>query len=254
MAMQMASILSCFIRKWVLVFANVRKIGGLKRSFFVTIGIFANMNEKTIPTIAHKAHPWHGIELGPNCPDELRVFIEIVRTDTVKYEVDKVSGYLSLDRPQKFSNIVPSLYGFIPRSYCGSRMAGLTNEAIARYDVKGDGDPLDICVLTEKDVTHGDIIVKCIPIGGIRLLDHDQADDKIIAVLKDDAVYGHITDIEQLPMEISRRLVHYFTTYKDIPGDSKKRMNFISLYNAKVAKDVIKASLEDYNELMKGKL
>ena len=133
-------------------------------------------------------------------------------------------------------------------------MAGLTNEAIARYDVKGDGDPLDICVLTEKDVTHGDIIVKCIPIGGIRLLDHDQADDKIIAVLKDDAVYGHITDIEQLPMEISRRLVHYFTTYKDIPGDSKKRMNFISLYNAKVAKDVIKASLEDYNELMKGKL
>lgn len=254
MAMQMASILSCFIRKWVLVFANVRKIGGLKRSFFVTIGIFANMNEKTIPTIAHKAHPWHGIELGPNCPDELRVFIEIVPTDTVKYEVDKVSGYLSLDRPQKFSNIVPSLYGFIPRSYCGSRMAGLTNEAIARYDVKGDGDPLDICVLTEKDVTHGDIIVKCIPIGGIRLLDHDQADDKIIAVLKDDAVYGHITDIEQLPMEISRRLVHYFTTYKDIPGDSKKRMNFISLYNAKVAKDVIKASLEDYNELMKGKL
>ena len=138
MAMQMASILSCFIRKWVLVFANVRKIGGLKRSFFVTIGIFANMNEKTIPTIAHKAHPWHGIELGPNCPDELRVFIEIVPTDTVKYEVDKVSGYLSLDRPQKFSNIVPSLYGFIPRSYCGSRMAGLTNEAIARYDVKGD--------------------------------------------------------------------------------------------------------------------
>lgn len=254
MAMQMASILSCFIRKWVLVFANVRKIGGLKRSFFVTIGIFANMNEKTIPTIAHKAHPWHGIELGPNCPDELRVFIEIVPTDTVKYEVDKVSGYLSLDRPQKFSNIVPSLYGFIPRSYCGSRMAGLTNEAIARYDVKGDGDPLDICVLTEKDVTHGDIIVKCIPIGGIRLLDHDQADDKIIAVLKDDAVYGHITDIEQLPMEISRRLVHYFTTYKDIPGDSKKRMNFISLYNAKVAKDVIRASLEDYNELMKGKL
>ena len=231
-----------------------KKIGGLKRSFSATIGIFADMNEKTIPTIAHKAHPWHGIDPGPNCPDELRVFIEIVPTDTVKYEVDKVSGYLSLDRPQKFSNIVPSLYGFIPRSYCGSRMADLTNEAIARYDVKGDGDPLDICVLTEKDVTHGDIIVKCIPIGGIRLLDHDQADDKIIAVLKDDAVYGHITDIEQLPMEISRRLVHYFTTYKDIPGDSKKRMNFISLYNAKVAKDVIKASLEDYKELMKGKL
>lgn len=196
----------------------------------------------------HKAHPWHGIDPGANCPDELKVFIEIVPTDTVKYEVDKASGYLSLDRPQKFSNIVPSLYGFIPRTYCGDKMAAFSNEAIARYDIKGDGDPLDICVLTEKDVTHGDILVNCIPIGGIRLLDHDQADDKIIAVLKADAVYGHYTDIDQLPKDIARRLVHYFTTYKDIPGEPHKRMNFISLYGAEVAKQVIKASLEDYNE------
>ena len=62
---------------------------------------------------AHKAHPWHGISLGNNVPEEVRAFIEIVPTDTVKYEVDKESGYLSLDRPQKFSNIVPSLYGFL---------------------------------------------------------------------------------------------------------------------------------------------
>lgn len=198
--------------------------------------------------ITQKAHPWHGLDLGPDCPDIIRAFIEIVPTDTVKYEVDKASGYLSLDRPQKFSNIVPSLYGFIPRTYCGDKMAALTNEAIARYDVKGDGDPLDVCVLTEKDVTHGDIIVKCIPIGGLRLLDHDQADDKIIAVLKDDAVYGNLTDIDQLPKDISRRLIHYFTTYKDIPGDPKKRMQFISLYNAKTAKDVIMASIADYND------
>lgn len=199
----------------------------------------------------HKAHPWHGIEPGKNFPEELRVFIEIVPTDTVKYEVDKVSGYLALDRPQKFSNIVPSLYGFIPRTYCGPKMASFTNEAIARYDVAGDGDPLDICVLTEKDVTHGDVIVNCIPIGGIRLLDHDQADDKIIAVLKNDAVYGHLTDIDQLPKEISRRLIHYFTTYKDIPGDTKKRMQFISLYGASAAKEIIKASAEDYQDYVK---
>lgn len=201
--------------------------------------------------ITQKAHPWHGIEQGPNFPDELRVFIEIVPTDTVKYEVDKKSGYLSLDRPQKFSNIVPSLYGFIPRTYCGEKMAKFTNEAIARYDVSGDGDPLDVCVLTEKDVTHGDILVNCIPIGGLRLLDHDQSDDKIIAVLKNDAVYGHITDIDNLPKEITRRLIHYFTTYKDIPGDSKKRMQFISLYNAETAKEIIKASMEDYNDYIK---
>ena len=139
---------------------------------------------------AHKAHPWHGISLGKNVPQEVRAFIEIVPTDTVKYEVDKESGYLSLDRPQKFSNIVPSLYGFLPRTYCGPKMAELTNKALVRLDVEGDGDPLDICILTEKDVTHGDIIVKARPIGGLRLLDHNQADDKIIAVLQNDAVYG----------------------------------------------------------------
>ena len=199
---------------------------------------------------SHKSHPWHGISLGDNVPDEVRAFIEIVPTDTVKYEVDKESGYLSLDRPQKFSNIVPSLYGFLPRTYCSARMAELTNTALARYDIEGDGDPLDICVLTEKDVTHGDIIVRARPIGGLRLLDHNQADDKIVAVLKNDAVYGLYNDIEELPLNITRRLIHYFTTYKDIPGETKRRMQFISIYGADVAKDVIRRSMEDYQELI----
>ena len=199
---------------------------------------------------SHKSHPWHGISLGDNVPDEVRAFIEIVPTDTVKYEVDKESGYLSLDRPQKFSNIVPSLYGFLPRTYCSVRMAELTNTALARYDIEGDGDPLDICVLTEKDVTHGDIIVRARPIGGLRLLDHNQADDKIVAVLKNDAVYGLYNDIEELPLNITRRLIHYFTTSKDIPGETKRRMQFISIYGADVAKDVIRRSMEDYQELI----
>lgn len=199
---------------------------------------------------SHKSHPWHGISLGDNVPDEVRAFIEIVPTDTVKYEVDKESGYLSLDRPQKFSNIVPSLYGFLPRTYCSVRMAKLTNTALARYDIEGDGDPLDICVLTEKDVTHGDIIVRARPIGGLRLLDHNQADDKIVAVLKNDAVYGLYNDIEELPLNITRRLIHYFTTYKDIPGETKRRMQFISIYGADVAKDVIRRSMKDYQELI----
>ncbi len=198
----------------------------------------------------HKSHPWHGISLGDNVPEEVRAFIEIVPTDTVKYEVDKESGYLSLDRPQKFSNIVPSLYGFLPRTYCAKKMAELTNTALARYDIEGDGDPLDICVLTEKDVTHGDIIVRARPIGGLRLLDHNQADDKIVAVLKNDAVYGQYNDIEELPLSITRRLIHYFTTYKDIPGETKKRMQFISIYGADVAKEVIKRSMEDYQDLI----
>ena len=199
---------------------------------------------------SHKSHPWHGISLGDNVPDEVRAFIEIVPTDTVKYEVDKESGYLSLDRPQKFSNIVPSLYGFLPRTYCSVRMAELTNTALARYDIEGDGDPLDICVLTEKDVTHGDIIVRARPIGGLRLLDHNQADDKIVAVLKNDAVYGLDNDIEERPLNRTRRLIHSFTTSKDIPGETKRRMQFISIYGADVAKDVIRRSMEDYQELI----
>ena len=203
--------------------------------------------------LAHKAHPWHGISLGEKCPSEVRAFIEIVPTDTVKYEVDKESGYLSLDRPQKFSNIVPSLYGFLPKTYCGPNMAALTNKALVRTDVEGDGDPLDICVLTEKDVTHGDVIVRAHPIGGIRLLDHNQADDKIIAVLHTDAVYGHLTDIEQVPTDIIRRLIHYFTTYKDIPGENTSRMQFVSIYGADVAADVIKRAMTDYDDYMVAK-
>jgi inorganic pyrophosphatase len=117
-------------------------------------------------------------------------------------------------------------------------------------DVDGDGDPLDICVLTEKDVTHGDILVNARPIGGLRLLDHNQADDKIIAVLRSDAVYGHMTDIDQVPMDIIRRLIHYFSTYKDIPGEHTSRMQFISIYGPEVAKDVIVRSMEDYNDLI----
>ncbi len=198
-----------------------------------------------------KSHPWHGIN--PGSAEEVRAFIEIVPTDTVKYEVDKETGYLSIDRPQKFSNIVPSLYGFIPRSYCSSRMAELTNKTLARYDIEGDGDPLDICVLTEKDVTHGDVLVWARPIGGLRLLDNNQADDKIIAVLKNDAVYGGYNDLNELPVEIVRRLIHYFTTYKDIPGETGQRMKFVSIYGSEVAREVINRSFEDYAELVASK-
>ncbi len=193
-----------------------------------------------------KAHPWHGIGLGENSPREVTVFIEIVPTDTVKYEVDKATGYLSIDRPQKYSNIVPALYGFLPQTYSSTRTAELTNRLLGRNDIEGDQDPLDVVVLTEKDVTHGDIIVKAHPIGGLRLLDHNQADDKIIAVLKDDVIYGHYRDISELPKSVTDRLVHYFTTYKDLPGDKTARMVLTDIYGAETAFEVIGRSVEDY--------
>ncbi|WP_101689714.1 inorganic pyrophosphatase [Dysgonomonas massiliensis] len=199
----------------------------------------------------YKAHPWHGISLGENCPEVVNAFIEIVPTDTVKYEVDKVTGYLSIDRPQRFSNIVPALYGFLPQTYCGDKVAELTNEQMKRTDVKGDGDPIDICVLTEKDITHGDIIVKARVIGGLRLLDQDKADDKLIAVLEGDAIYSSYQDIKDVPFMVIDRLRHYFTTYKDIPGEKEPRCVLLHIYNAATARDVVRRAADDYQNLIK---
>ena len=119
----------------------------------------------------------------------------MVSTDTVKYEIDKESGYLRVDRPQKFSNVVSALYGFIPQTFCGDKVGEYTQKKTKRKSVKGDGDPIDICVLTEKTLAHGDLLVNALPIGGFRMIDGDQADDKIIAVLQNDTVYGHFKNI-----------------------------------------------------------
>ena len=140
-------------------------------------------------SIRHKAHPWHGIEPGDSAPIIVTAFIEIVPSDTIKYEIDKASGYLRIDRPQKFSNMIPTLYGFIPQTYCAEEVAEYAEMKSGRKVLKGDGDPLDICVLSERSVTHGDIILQAVPIGGFRLLDSGEADDKIIAVMKGDEFY-----------------------------------------------------------------
>lgn len=194
-----------------------------------------------------KAHPWHGVKIGDKVPEVVTCFIEIVPTDTVKYEVDKETGYLSIDRPQKYSNIIPALYGFIPRTYSSDRVAEVTNRALGRDDIKGDSDPVDICVLTEKDITHGDIIVKARPIGGFRLLDHDMADDKLIAVLENDAIYGSFRDISDVPAMVIDRLKHYFTTYKDLPGDKSPRCILTDIYGVETAHDIILRAKEDYD-------
>lgn len=195
----------------------------------------------------HKAHPWHGIELGDKVPEELTAFIEIVSTDTIKYEIDKTSGYLSIDRPQEYSNIVPAPYGFFPRTYCAGRVAEVTNTLLGRDDIQGDRDPLDVCILTEKDVMHGDVIAKVRPIGGLGLLDNLQADDKIIAVLVNDSIYGKYRDIGELPEKIINRIVHYFTTYKDLPGREGSRIVFTGVYGREKAYDIIQRSIADYN-------
>ncbi len=195
-----------------------------------------------------KAHPWHGISPGDKAPDIITAFIEIVPTDTVKYEIDKESGYLKIDRPQQYSNIIPALYGFVPRTFCGDRIARLASERSGRFVEMGDGDPLDICVLTEREITHGDILLQAIPIGGFRLIDKGEADDKIIAVLKGDAMYGQYNDLSELPEAVVKRLRHYFLTYKNLPGEPAV-MELASIYGRDEAREVIQTSMDDYADM-----
>lgn len=197
--------------------------------------------------LRYKSHPWHGVDIGEDAPEIVTCFIEIVPTDTVKYEVDKLSGYLRIDRPQQYSNVVPALYGFIPQTYSGDSVAEVSRQALGRTDIVGDGDPIDICVLTEKDITHGDILVRARPIGGFRLIDKDQADDKLIAVMDRDAVYGSYRNIDDIPPHVLERLKHYFMTYKDLPGATKRRCELTHVYDADQALDILHRSINDYN-------
>ncbi len=201
--------------------------------------------------LRYKSHPWHGLELGEEAPEIVTAFIEMVPTDTVKYEVDKVSGYLRIDRPQKYSNVIPALYGFLPQTYCGENVGKFCCEKVDRSDIKGDGDPLDICVLTEKSIAHGDIIAEVRPIGGFRMIDGNEADDKIIAVLRNDATYSQYNDISELPKVIIDRLKHYFLTYKDMPGVDRQA-EITHMYGREESYAVIAKSTEDYQNHFSG--
>ena len=203
--------------------------------------------------LKYKLHPWHGVEPGEKSPEILTAFIEIVPTDTVKYEVDKKSGWLKVDRPQLYSNIVPALYGFIPQTLCDIEVGKFCTEKTGRPNIIGDQDPMDILVLEEKSIRSGGILVQAIPIGGLRMIDGNEADDKIIAVMKGDAVYGHITEISELIPSILNRLKHYFLTYKDMPGTNEKRSVEISaVYGKEEAYEVIRRSVVDYKNRFPG--
>ncbi|MDD5503611.1 MAG: inorganic pyrophosphatase [Candidatus Thermoplasmatota archaeon] len=194
-----------------------------------------------------KPHPWHGIPPGDSVPDLLNAYIEIVPTDLVKYEIDKASAHLMVDRPQQYSNLCPALYGFIPQSYCGRRVGEYCSERTGHPGIKGDGDALDICVLSEHALSHGDILLKVIPIGGLRMIDGNQADDKILAVLRNDAIYGRYQDLGDCPRPLIERLRHYFLTYKNLPDAAEMHVEITDIYSRIEAETVIKASIEDYN-------
>lgn len=193
-----------------------------------------------------QAHPWHGIAAGADAPRIVNAYIELVPTDTVKYELDKPTGHLRLDRPQRFSSLCPTPYGFIPQTFCGDEVAKLCEERCGLTGIRGDGDPMDICVLTEKTITHADLLVRAVPIGGLRMIDGDEADDKIVAVLEADVVFGQIEEIADVPRGMIDRLRHYFLSYKQLPQDAPRRVEIADVYDRAEAHDVIRRSLADY--------
>jgi inorganic pyrophosphatase len=189
-----------------------------------------------------RRHPWHGLRarVDGSKEDVVQVYVEMTPDDVVKYELDKGSGFLMVDRPQRTTSSPPALYGFIPRTYCAEEVAKRCPHA-----EEADGDPLDICVFSERHITRADIILKARVVGGIQMIDGGEADDKIVAVLAGDNIWGEVHDIADLPAIKTERLQHYFSTYKMIPGkESNVKVDFV--YGREEALKVIAAAELDY--------
>ena len=192
------------------------------------------------PFFNWRPHPWHGLEVGSQPPRLVNAYIEISPFDLIKYEVDKVTGYLRVDRPQRTSSQPPTLYGFIPRTYCGERVHMLSPKS-----ERGDGDPMDICVVSERPITRAEVILSAKVVGALQMLDGGEADDKIIAVLENDNFWGDVEDISGLPKILVERLQHYFSTYKLVPGQ-EKRVSIEAVLDYRQPQQLVSAAMEDY--------
>lgn len=193
-----------------------------------------------------RPHPWHGLDVGPEPPRVVHVYLETGPFDLVKYEIDKESGYLRVDRPHRSSSQIPALYGFIPRTYCGERVRQLMAGAAT-----GDGDPLDVCVISERPIARAEVLVTARVIGGLPMLDRGEADDKVIAILEKDLIWSKAEDLADLPPALLERLRHYFETYKLSPEDPVP-VSIGAAYGRKHAESVIRAAMEDYQALFAG--
>lgn len=173
-----------------------------------------------------KAHPWHDISTGENTPESVIGVIEIPKNSRAKYELDKDSGMLILDRVLYSSINYPANYGFIPQTYCD------------------DNDPLDILVLSQVDIVPM-CLVEARVIGVMRMLDEGEMDDKIIAVAVNDMSVNHINDIDELPPHWTKELRSFFEDYKKLENKSVIVEEFQS---KEIAQQVIEQSIIDYKK------
>ena len=174
-------------------------------------------------------NPWHSVNPGSEVPNIVNAIIEIPKGCRAKYELDKESGLLKLDRVLYSSVYYPANYGFIPQSYCD------------------DHDPLDILVISQ---------IECVPmciieakvIGVMQMIDGGEADDKIIAVAANDMSVNHINDISELPPHFIDEMRHFFEEYKKL---EKKTVVVEEFQNKAKAEEIIVKSFEDYRKIFK---
>lgn len=173
-------------------------------------------------------NPWHSVPVGDKAPDVVNAIIEIPNNTRAKYELDKETGLLKMDRVLYSSHYYPENYGFIPQTYCE------------------DHDPLDIVVLSQIAIVPM-CLVSAKVIGVMRMLDGGELDDKIIAVACEDMSVDHINDVSELPAHFKRELKNFFENYKKLENKTVKVEEFQS---ADVAKEIVKKSIADYKEFI----
>ncbi|MEM1408037.1 MAG: inorganic diphosphatase [Bacteroidota bacterium] len=176
------------------------------------------------------SNPWHKVSIGEKCPDIVNGIIEIPQNTRAKYELDKDSGLLMMDRVLYSSMYYPANYGFIPQTYCD------------------DKDPLDIVILSQITIVPL-CIVSAKVIGVMRMLDAGEMDDKIIAVAENDMSVNHIDDVIQLPPHFMRELKNFFEDYKKLEN---KTVQVEEFQDANIAKQIVNKAIEDYKTLVSG--
>lgn len=169
---------------------------------------------------------WHSIDPALITPEDFSALIEIPMGSRCKYELDKATGLIRLDRVLYTSTHYPQNYGFIPRTYAD------------------DGDPLDVLVITSSPV-YPMTLIRAYPIGVMRMIDNGDMDDKIIAIPFSDPTYSSIKTIDGLPPHIFDEIVHFFSVYKQLEG---KATAVDALLGAADAKRIITEAIRGYEE------
>ncbi|XP_057499114.1 LOW QUALITY PROTEIN: soluble inorganic pyrophosphatase PPA1 [Actinidia eriantha] len=185
------------------------------------------LNERILSSMSRRsiaAHPWHDLEIGPGAPAVFNCVVEIGKGSKVKYELDKTSGLIKVDRVLYSSVVYPHNYGFIPRTICE------------------DSDPMDVLILMQEPVLTGSFL-RARAIGLMPMIDQGEKDDKIIAVCADDPEFRHYTDIKDLPPHRLAEIRRFFEDYKKNENKSVAVEDFLP---AEAAIGAIKYSMDLY--------